>query len=70
MDTKKKRIISNEDRQQIVVDVSHEFSCFGDGLASPNNPLGEWLTGPPVFALGVDVRQVVDYVLSRVEDQL
>jgi len=63
------RKIKEEERQQIVSDIAAAFPCFGTGAkATESNPLAEWLKEEePVFALGVPVRQVVDYVLSRVE---
>lgn len=65
------RRISETERQQIVTDTAAEFPCFGTGVkATEGNPLSEWLKDKtPIFALGVDVRQVVDYVLSRIENR-
>lgn len=66
----KQRKTSEQERQQIVTDIAAEFPCFGTGAkASNSNPLAEWTKDKvPIFALGVDVRAVVDYVLSRVEE--
>lgn len=61
------RKIKEEERQQIVVEIAAKFPCFGTGAkASDSNPLAEWTKDKkPNFALGVDVREVVDYVISR-----
>lgn len=61
------RKVSEDERKQIVVDVAAEFNCFGKGAEhGPSGPLAEWTKDePPQFALGVDVRQVVDYIISR-----
>lgn len=53
-------------RQQIVGKVVKRFHCFGSG-SSPTmgNPIAEAMVGrPPQFAAGVDVREVVNYVLA------
>ena len=63
------RKIPEEERSQIVADLIAEFPCFGRGTAdSPTNPINEWTKdNDPVFALGVDVRKVLDFVLARLE---
>ena len=62
------RKVSENERQQIVADVAAEFRCFGEG-SSPRiegNPIAEAMKDQPAqFAAGVDVRQVVDFILSR-----
>lgn len=65
--TRQIRSISEQERRQIAVDVASAFPCFGTGTkATESNPLAEWTKDKePVFALGVPVREVVDYVLSR-----
>lgn len=64
------RKINDEERKQIAADIAAEFPCFGTGAkASENNPLAEWTKDKePIFALGVPVRAVVDYVISRLEN--
>lgn len=61
------RRVSEQERQQIAADVASEFPCFGQGAASSSsNPIQEWTQDKaPMFALGVDVRRVVDYVIER-----
>ncbi len=61
------RKVSDDERKQIVADVASEFHCFGKGVEpDPSNPISEWTKDEsPTFALGVDVREVVDYVISR-----
>lgn len=61
------RKVSEKERQQIVADIASEFPCFGGGREpDESNPMTHWTKDePPQFALGVDVRKVVDYIISR-----
>jgi hypothetical protein len=56
---------------KIVGHVVRNFSCFGGGKKSVwGNPLTEILSAkPPSFALGVDVEQVVRFVLKEAKKQ-
>ena len=62
------RKVKEDEINQIVADVAAEFRCFGQG-SSPRiqgNPIAEALKDQePQFAAGVDVREVVEFVLSR-----
>lgn len=52
----------------IVEQVANKFRCFGGGRGNASNPMTHWTKDePPMFALGVDVRMVVDYVVKEVE---
>lgn len=49
----------------IVRDVSRRFSTFGGGQTSEFNPLTAALKDrEPMFAAGVDVRKVVEFVIG------
>lgn len=51
---------------EITKEVAKSFSCFGKGSNPQSNPLSVALERkPPTFALGVDVREVVLFVLER-----
>jgi hypothetical protein len=55
---------------EIVTAVTENFRCFGGGRASGSefNPLVSALSdGPPVFAAGVSVDDVVRFVAKRIE---
>lgn len=54
---------------EIVASVAQNFRCFGRGLARvTGNPIAEWTQNePPQFALGVDVGDVVRFVLVRAD---
>lgn len=62
------RKVKEDEINQIVADVAAEFRCFGQG-SSPvvqGNLIAEALKDhEPQFAAGVDVREVVEYVISR-----
>lgn len=59
--------VTNEERFQIVVDIASEFRCIGKTFEAKilNKPLPEPSDNEPQFAAGVNVRDVVDYVISR-----
>jgi len=57
--------ITPETPADITALVAHNFRCFGGGRTSNSNPISNALKDtPPSFAAGVDVQQVVDFVLS------
>lgn len=62
------RKVKEDEINQIVADVAAEFRCFGRG-SSPvveGNPIAAALVDhEPQFAAGVDVREVVEFVVSR-----
>lgn len=63
------RKVKEDEINQIVADIAAEFRCFGRG-PSPSviegNPIAAALVDhEPQFAAGVDVREVVEYVVSR-----
>lgn len=52
-----------KDEDRIVAAVSNCFATFGGGRGNGFNPLAEALKDkPPMFAAGVDVRNVVNFV--------
>ena len=63
------RKVKEDEINQIVADVAAEFRCFGQGSLPPaieGNPIAAALKDhDPQFAAGVDVREVVEYVVSR-----
>ena len=45
--------------------LANRFPSFGGGWVTPGNPISAALRDvPPCFAAGVDIREVVDYVLA------
>lgn len=52
----------------LVTELAQRFPSFGSGSTSPaadSNPVALWLAeGPAKFALGVDIRKVVEAVFS------
>jgi hypothetical protein len=49
----------------IVAEVGQHFPCFGGGRTSGWNPIAAALSAEPLqFAAGVDVKAVVEFVLS------
>lgn len=72
--TKKKTVKKSAKRSkpsvdEIVAEIGTRFRTFGGKTEKPksvSNPLDAWMaTSPLTFALGVDVRQVVEFVLSK-----
>lgn len=60
--------VSEERRNQIVKDIAANFRCFGKGSRPVvfGNPISDALADkPPQFAAGVDVKEVVDYVIKQ-----
>jgi hypothetical protein len=52
----------------IVRDVTRQFRTFGAGQTSEYNPLVNALKDhEPMFAAGVDVREVVEFVIEAVK---
>ncbi len=56
--------------QEIVAEVAETFPSFGQGsVATYNNPIATALAErPPMFAMGVDIEQVVRFVLNCKDD--
>ncbi len=53
--------------ERIVKEVGERFPTFGGGNPSEDNPIAETLKGESLqFAAGVDVAEVVCFILSRV----
>lgn len=51
----------------LVRDIGHTFRCFGGGRDSNYNPITKALKDYPLtFAAGVDVKEVVNFILSRI----
>lgn len=51
----------------LVEEVAVRFPCFGGGRGSEFNPIAQALKDqPPCFAAGVDVAEVVQFLLARV----
>ena len=63
----RKRGASSADTQRIVQLIARRFRTFGGGQApSDFNPLTHWLKDAPLqFAAGVDVADVVTFVLRE-----
>ncbi len=55
--------------ESIVQSIGKNFRCFGKGsTVQEGNPIAHWLADSPLqFALGVDVRAVVEHVVKVVE---
>jgi len=57
---------AQEDR--IVTEIGNCFATFGGGRGSEYNPIAEWTKDkPPMFAMGVDVRSVVQFVAAALK---
>lgn len=55
-----------ENTDDLIALVAANFRSFGGGKLTRDNPLSHALQdGPPVFAAGVDVREVVEFVLKQ-----
>jgi hypothetical protein len=60
--------MNDADIKQLVALTSKAFNTFGRGSTSEFNPLTHYLADkPPMFAMGVDVEQVVRFVLRAAE---
>lgn len=58
--------INDSKIDKIVSEVADSFRCFGGGKANEFNPISIALAEkPPMFAAGVDVRSVVEFVLRE-----
>jgi len=51
----------------IVEAIAKRFRCFGGGIVNqPRNPVSHWMKNEPYqFALGVDVREVVEFAVRQ-----
>lgn len=56
--------MNQDDEDRIVAEIGNCFATFGGGRGSGFfNPIAEWTKDkPPMFAMGVDVRSVVQFV--------
>jgi len=51
---------------EITAKVANQFACFGGKRKVEGNPIATAFENkPPLFALGVDVREVVSFVLTE-----
>ena len=54
---------------EIVRDITSHFKTFGGGKYIPGNPISVALQGePPQFARGVNVEEVVQFIVSKMEE--
>lgn len=52
--------------KEITAKVSQNFRCFGGARPTDGNPIAATMEGrPPSFAAGVDIAQVVSFVLTE-----
>ena len=66
--TTKSNLVDEERVSNLVAEVGVTFSTFGGGIddgAAFNPLIGALKDRPLVFALGVDVREVVKFILER-----
>jgi len=64
--------MNSYDRRELVKKVSSTFSCFGGGKENVNNynPISIALVDkPPMFAAGVDIREVVDFIVDNIIEE-
>lgn len=60
--------MNDEEVTEIVNAIVKNFRCFGGGQGTAGNPIAHALKDrPPVFAAGVDVEDVVRFVIQQVE---
>lgn len=58
--------ITEEKVERIVKAVAKKFRSFGNGQATADNPVAEaFKSKPAMFALGVDIEEVVRFVLKE-----
>lgn len=56
------------DRERLIGEVSRRFKTFGGDRAAGGNPIAAATEGePPIFALGVDVGEVVDFIAAALQ---
>lgn len=61
--------VSEQKRNEIVKGIAARFRCFGKGTRPSNNPIAYALEDEPTqFAAGVNVKEVVDYVIKRLSE--
>jgi hypothetical protein len=59
--------IDDEVVRTIVAEIGVRFPTFGGGISHPGNPIADALKDRPLqFAAGVDVEQVVRFILDEV----
>ena len=64
--------MSEANRRNLVELVSKRFNSFGGGNMkhAEYNPIVSYLAdGPPVFAAGVDVGEVVRFIVDQIEEE-
>lgn len=60
--------VTPENIEDIVTLCAHRFRSFGGGNVSPGNPISAALQSTPAqFAAGVDILEVVRYVIAAHE---
>lgn len=65
--SRRPHMATKEDIDEIAAIIAREFPSFGGGKGAGAgfNPLAEWMKDePPVFALNVDIRAVVERVIT------
>ncbi len=61
-------MITKKFKQELVKKVSANFPSFGGGMGSQWNPLAEALKDvEPQFAAGVDISQVVEFIIKELK---
>ena len=59
--------LTQKQQTELVKKISRNFSTFGGGGKSKFNPLVNALSDrPPMFAAGVDVKSVVEFILKNI----
>ena len=61
-----KAVSSTSDTDTLVSELAKTFPSFGGGKVNDSNPLSIWMKDkPPMFAAGVDIEQVVRFILEK-----
>ena len=61
-----KVVVRKAEIDRLTEEVRKNFRCFGGGYYTPGNPVSAALAeGPTQFAAGVDVREVVEFILRQ-----
>jgi hypothetical protein len=62
--------MNEHDRQRLTSWVSNNFHSFGGGQTSDWNPIVNATTNkPPMFAAGVDICEVVDFIVNSIDSE-
>ncbi len=60
--------MNKKQEDRIVAEIGHCFATFGSGSGGADNPIAAWTKDKPLmFALGVDVRAVVQFVAKALK---